>query len=41
MKVNKAKFDKALQNLLKTAPVPRKKVKTEGKRGSKAPILAK
>jgi hypothetical protein len=41
MKVEKEKFDSLLGKLLKAKPQQRKKIKTKGKRGSKAPILAK
>jgi hypothetical protein len=41
MKVEKEKFDSALAKLLKAKPEPRKKIKTQGRKGSKAPILAK
>jgi hypothetical protein len=41
MKVEKEKFDNALARLLKAKPEPRKKIKTTGRRGSKAPILSK
>src|ERR1700688_5122454 len=41
MKVEKGKFDALLGKLLKTKPEPRKKIKTRGRRGSKAPILSK
>jgi hypothetical protein len=41
MKANKEKFDALLGKLLKTKPEPRKKIKTTGRRGSKAPILSK
>lgn len=41
MRVEKAKFDNALAKLLRAKPEPRKKIKTRGRRGSKAPILAK
>ena len=40
MKVEKKKFDTLLGKLLKTKPEPRKKIKTQGKHGSKAPILS-
>jgi hypothetical protein len=40
-KVNKEKFDGLLQKLLKSKPEPREKIKTTGRRGSKAPILSK
>jgi len=41
MKVDKNKFDALLGKLLKAKPEPRKKIKTEGRKGSKSPILAK
>ena len=41
MKVEKKKFDTILVKLLKAEPEPRKKIKTEGRKGSKTPILAK
>ena len=41
MKVAKDKFDHALAKLLQAKPEPRKKIKTQGRKGSKAPILAK
>jgi len=41
MKVEKQKFDTILEKLLKAKPEPRKKIKTQGRKGSKAPILAK
>jgi len=41
MKVEKNKFDKLLVKLLSAEPEPRKKIKTQGRKGSKAPILAK
>jgi len=41
MKVEKEKFDAALNKLLKARPEPRKKIKTPGRRGPKTPILAK
>jgi hypothetical protein len=40
MKVEKQKFDEALAKLLRAKPQPRKKIKTQGKHGSKKPILA-
>jgi hypothetical protein len=40
MKIEKQKFDTILVKLLKAKPEPRKKIKTQGKRGSKAPILS-
>jgi len=41
MKVEKEKFDSLLGKLLKAKPEPRKKIKTQGRKGSKTPILAK
>lgn len=41
MKVEKGKFDSLLGKLLKAKPEPRKKIKTEGKRGPKTPILSR
>jgi len=41
MKVEKRKFDDALTKLLRAKPEPRKKIKTQGRRGPKTPILAK
>ncbi len=41
MKVGKRKFDDALTKLLRAKPEPRKKIKTQGRRGPKTPILAK
>jgi len=41
MKVEKQKFDSLLDRLLKAKPEPRKKIKTEGRRGSKRPIINK
>ena len=41
MKVEKQKFDSLLGKLLKAKPEPRKKIKTQGRKGSKTPILAK
>jgi hypothetical protein len=41
MKVEKQKFDKALTKMLRAKPKPRKKIKTQGRRGSKTPILSK
>lgn len=38
MKVEKEKFDSLLGKLLKAKPEPRKKIKTQGKRGPK-PII--
>ena len=40
MKVEKEKFDSLLGKLLKAKPEPRKKIKTQGKRGPKKPILS-
>jgi hypothetical protein len=39
--VKKDKFDEVLSKLLSAKPEPRKKIKTTGRRGSKAPILSK
>jgi len=41
MKTEKKKFDAVLSKLLCAKPVPRKKIKTQGKHGSKKPILIK
>jgi hypothetical protein len=41
MKVEKQKFDSILVKLIKAKPEPRKAIKTQGRKGSKAPILAK
>jgi hypothetical protein len=41
MRVEKGKFDSLLGKLLKAKPEPRKKIKTQGRKGSKNPILAK
>ena len=41
MKVGKRKFDDALTKMLRAKPEPRKKIKTQGRRGPKTPILAK
>jgi hypothetical protein len=41
MKVEKEKFDSVLGKLLKAKPEPRKKIKTQGRKGPKTPILAK
>jgi hypothetical protein len=41
MKANKEKFDALLGKLLKAKPEPRKKIKTQGKRGPKTPILSR
>jgi hypothetical protein len=41
MKVEKEKFDKLLGTLLKAKPEPRKKIKTQGRRGPKTPIITK
>jgi len=40
MKVEKEKFDSLLGKLLESKPEPRKKIKTQGRKGSKTPILA-
>jgi hypothetical protein len=39
MKVGKRKFDNALTKMLRAKPEPRKKIKTQGRRGPKTPIL--
>jgi hypothetical protein len=39
LKVNKKKFDEILSKLLGAKPKPRTQIKTEGKRGSKKPII--
>ena len=39
--VEKEKFDSLLGKLLKAKPEPRKKIKTQGKRGPKSPILSR
>jgi hypothetical protein len=41
MRLEKEKFDSLLGKLLKTKPEPRKKIKTQGKRGPKTPILSR
>jgi hypothetical protein len=41
MKIEKRKFDALLGKLLKAKPEPRKAIKTQGRKGSKTPILAK
>jgi len=41
MKVLKEKFDNLLGKLIAAKPEPRKKIKTQGRKGSKAPILTK
>jgi len=41
MKVQKDKFDKLLGKLISSKPEPRKKIKTQGRKGPKTPILAK
>jgi hypothetical protein len=41
VKVEKQKFDDLLGKLLKAKPEPRKKIKTQGRKGPKTPILAK
>src|SRR5580658_9858824 len=38
MKVEKRKFDQALKKMLRAKPEPRKKIKTQGRRGPKTPI---
>ncbi len=40
-KVSKDKFDSLLSKLIQAKPEPRKKIKTQGRKGSKTPILAK
>jgi len=40
MKVEKQKFDDAPAKLLRAKPQPRKKIKTQGRRGPKTPILS-
>jgi hypothetical protein len=40
MKVEKEKFDALLGKLLKAKPEPRKKIKTQGRKGSKSPIIS-
>lgn len=39
--VEKEKFDAVLGALLKAKPIPRDKIKTRGKRGSKKPLFQK
>ncbi len=39
MKVEKEKFDALLGKLLKAKPEPRKKIKTQGRHGTKKPII--
>ena len=39
--VEKGKFDAVLSALLKSKPIERKKIKTSGKHGSKAPLFQK
>jgi hypothetical protein len=41
MKVEKRKLDQALTKMLRAKPEPRKRIKTQGRRGPKTPILAK
>jgi hypothetical protein len=41
MRVEKKKFDALLEKVIRAKPAPREKIKTDGKRGSKTPILAK
>jgi hypothetical protein len=41
VKVEKKRFDDLLGKLLKAKPEPRKKIKAQGRKGSKSPILAK
>jgi len=40
-KVRKDRFDALLTKLLAAKPEPRKKIKTQGRTGSKSPILGK
>ena len=39
--VEKKKFDAVLSALLKTKPIPARKIRTSGKRGPKTPMFAK
>jgi len=39
--VEKEKFDAVLSQLLRTKPIPMKKVKTQGRKGPKAPLFQK
>lgn len=41
MKIEKGVFDSALRKILRSKPIPRAKIKTSGRRGTKTPILAK
>ncbi len=41
MKVEKRKLDQALTKMLRAKPEPRKKIRTQVRRGAKTPILAK
>jgi hypothetical protein len=41
MKVEKNKFDTLLGKLISAKPEPRKKIKTQGRKGSKSPILSR
>ena len=38
--VRKDEFDEVLSRMLAAKPEPRKKIKTQGRKGSKAPILS-
>jgi hypothetical protein len=38
--VEKEKFDAVLSQLLKMKPIPMKKLKTSGRKGSKAPMFS-
>ena len=38
--VEKKKFDAVLSALLKTKPIPARKIRTSGKRGPKTPMFA-
>jgi hypothetical protein len=39
--VEKEKFDAVLSALLRSKPIERKRIKTSGRRGSKAPLFQK
>jgi hypothetical protein len=39
--VERKKFDAVLSALLRTKPIPAKKIKTSGKHGPKTPMFAK
>jgi len=39
--VEKKKFDAVLSALLNSKPIPRRKIKTSGKRGPKTPLFAR